>query len=170
MNEPNPVWIQNLIFYSKYPVPLNHLGYPTAHYQSFLNRKISHLEERVMSRKNSSAPANKNSWEVTFVQIRLTGEHKDGFEKWSSRKDTDVALDVATFMSNGNKTSITWDDANKCWIVSATCKEESSKNYNHCLSSRSDDWYEAMKMNVYKNDVICNKGSWLDQQQDSNWG
>lgn len=123
-----------------------------------------------MAKRNSSAADNKPDWQVTFVQIKLTGEHIDGFSKWMERKEPEIALDVASFMSNGHKTSITWDNDNKCWIVSATCKEEGSKNYNHCLSSRSNEWWEALCMNVYKNDILCDGGSWADKQQNSNWG
>lgn len=123
-----------------------------------------------MARKNSSASVNKPEWQVNFIQIKLTGQHKDGFAEWMERKEAEIALDVAAFMSNGHKTSITWDNENKCWIVSATCKEDDSVNYNCCLSSRSQEWWEAMCMNVYKSDVMCEKGSWLDQQVDTNWG
>lgn len=123
-----------------------------------------------MAKKNTSAGDNKPDWHVNFVQIRLAGAQIDGFTKWMERKESEIALDVAAFMSNGHKTSITWDNENKCWIVSATCKEENSKNYNYCLSSRSGEWWEALCMNVYKNDVICNGGSWSAKQENNNWG
>jgi hypothetical protein len=128
------------------------------------------MESLVMAKKNASTPNNRGWSETQFVVIRLSGKHKDGFREYMQRPAEEVALDVASFMSSGHKTSITWDDSNQCWIVSATCKEESSKNLNHCLSSRSNEWYEALCMNVYKNDVICNKGSWVDQQEDNDWG
>ena len=123
-----------------------------------------------MASKNAK-PRVGNSWsEVKFVVIRLNGKHKDGFREYMQRPAEQVALDVASFMSNGHKTSITWDDNNACWIVSATCKEEASKNHSCCISSRSSEWYEALVMNVYKNDVICNKGAWMDQQEENDWG
>jgi len=123
-----------------------------------------------MSKKNSSAAANKPDWQVTFVQLKLNEETASAFTKWMERKEPEIALDVAAFMSNGHKTSITWDDDNKCWIVSSTCKEESNKNYNHCLSSRSSEWWEALCMNVFKNNVVCKDASWTDKQSNANWG
>lgn len=123
-----------------------------------------------MARKNNSASESKPDWQVTFVQLRLNEETANEFSKWMERKEPEIALDVASFMSNGNKVSITWDNENKCWIVSATCKEEGHKNYNHCLSSRSSEWWEALCMNVFKHDVICKGGSWADKQSNANWG
>lgn len=123
-----------------------------------------------MARKNSSPGDNKFDWQVSFVQLKLNEETAEGFNNWMERKEAEIQLDVAVFMSHGHKTSITWDNENKCWIVSATCKDENSKNYNHCLSSRSSEWWEALCMNVYKNDVICKGGSWADKQANVSWG
>lgn len=149
---------------------LNHLGYPSNWYITYLNRKITDLEMWLMASKNSQKPNRQNWPETNFVNLKITGKHKDGFNEWMSRKDPEIQLDVATFMSNGHKTSITWDDNNNVWIVSATCKEESSPNVNCCLTSRSSEWWEAMCMNVYKNDVICAKSSWLDNAESGDWG
>lgn len=123
-----------------------------------------------MARKNSEVGANKLDWQVTFVQLKLNEETASAFSTWMERKEPEIALDVASFMSKGNKVSITWDNENKCWIVSATCKEQSSPNYNHCLSSRSNEWWEAMCMNVFKHDVVCGGGSWTAKQSNANWG
>lgn len=170
MKNPTPVWIHNLLYYAHFPVHSNHLGYPSNWYITFVNNKITQLGELIMASKNSSKSTDKPEWQVTFVQLKLNEETAGEFTKWMERKEPEIALDVASFMSNGHKTSITWDNENKCWIVSATCKEESSKNYNHCLSSRSSEWWEALCMNVFKNDVICKKGSWSDKQANANWG
>lgn len=170
MKTPSPVWIHNLLYYAHFPIHMNHLGYPSNWYISLVNKKLTQLGEIIMSRKNSSSDNGKPEWQVTFVQLKLTEETANGFTKWMERKEPEIALDVASFMSNGHKTTITWDNENKCWIVSSTCKEETSKNYNHCLSSRSSEWWEALCMNVYKNDIICKNGSWMDKQANTNWG
>lgn len=123
-----------------------------------------------MAGKNNSGSKSNNQFEVQFANLKIDSKHKDSFEEWKESKPEDVALDVASFISNGHKTSISWDNDNHCWIVSATCKEERSPNYNYCLTSRSDDWYEAMCMNVYKHKFIAKEGKWSDQQEDRNWG
>lgn len=170
MSSPNPVWIHNLIYYSTYPYGLNHLGEPSAHFVRFITRKIEQLEERVMAKKTNS-PGNNQDWQNTvFVNYRLGKDEKAAFEEWSSRKADTVALDLAQFMSSGAKTSITWDSKNNVWIVSATMKDESHKSYNECLTSRSDDWYEAMRLNAYKALVLAKNGKWSDLSADEDWG
>ena len=121
--------------------------------------------------KSASSRPNTNNWaETIFVNIKLTGKGKDQFTDWMNRKEPEIALDVAQFMSNGHKTSITWDSTNNCWIVSSTCKIQGSVNENHCMTSRSQEWYEAMCMNVFKSAVLCNNGAWSEQQESSDWG
>jgi hypothetical protein len=108
--------------------------------------------------------------QTKFISMRIGGKHKDGFNDFMSRKDTEIALDIAEFMSQGHKISITWDNNNLCWIVSATCKIEGNVNYDCCMTSRSSEWYEALCMNVYKHKVMCASGSWEAQQETSDWG
>lgn len=170
MKKPNPVWIHNLLFWSKQSYHLNHLGVPSNGFISHLTRKVHQLEERVMASKNSKVQANEAWKTTTFVQYRLSREDKAAFEQWSSRKEGDVALDIAAFMSSGAKTSITWDTSNNVWIVSATMRDEDHKSYNQCLTSRSDDWYEAMRMNAFKALVLAGKNPWSSLQSEQDWG
>lgn len=123
-----------------------------------------------MASKNSTKLPRGNWPETQFINLKIAGKHKDGFTSWMQRKESDIALDVVSFMSNGHKTSISWDTNNNVWIVSATCKDESSPNVNCCLTSRSNEWWEAMCMNVYKHDIICAQGNWLDNAESGDWG
>lgn len=165
-----PVTLLRLWQLAREPPLLNHLGYPSNFFITRLQRKIDDMEMWLMASKNSSKP-NRGNWpETNFVNLKITGKHKDGFLSWMSRKDNDIQVDVAAFMSNGHKTSISWDTNNNVWIVSATCKDESSPNVNCCLTSRSNEWWEAMCMNVYKHDIICAQGSWLDSAESGDWG
>lgn len=170
MNAPNPVWIHNLLYFRIQPIHRNHLGHPSNGYVEYINRKITQLGELIMPAKASKAPSNSNWIQTEFITIKIQGEHKNGFSEWMGRKDTETALDVASFMSEGHKTSITWDDKNACWIVASTCKIEASPNHNCCISSRSGEWYEALCMNVYKSNVMCHGGSWQEAQESSDWG
>lgn len=123
-----------------------------------------------MARKNSSKPASSNFAQIKFINFKLRGDNKATFETWSSRKETDVALDIAQFMSSGVKTSITWDVERNCWIVSSTMKDEDSKSLDMCLTSRSDDWYEGMKMNAFKGLVLAGKQPWSVLAEEDDWG
>lgn len=167
---PLPVTLQRLIYLAREPPRLNHLHYPTNAYISHLSNKILQIEERIMASKNTPKPNNRNFTEITFVNMKITGKHKEGFNEWMSRKEAEIALDAAAFMSNGHKTSITWDVSNNVWIVSATCKESTSPNVDKCLTSRSSEWWEALCMNVYKHNIMCSGGSWSENEDETDWG
>jgi len=170
MDKPYPALIQRLIYYSKLPSHLNHLQYVSNAHLSRINRQMELIAMATMSSKNVRKP-NTNSWpETIFVSLKIAGQHKDGFNEWMQRKEAEIALDVAAFISNGHKVSISWDVQNACFIVAATCKEDSNVNLNHCMTSRSSEWWEALCMNVYKNNVVCNMGSWATEQDTTNWG
>lgn len=170
IDDVSPVTFLRLWQIARAPPLLNHLGYPSNFFIRWLQHKIDDLEMNVMASKNVSKLPRGNWPETNFVNLKITGKHKDGFTSWMSRKEADIHLDVVAFMSNGHKTSITWDTSNSVWIVSATCKEESSPNVNCCLTSRSSEWWEAMCMNVYKHDIICAQGSWVDNAESGDWG
>lgn len=170
MNDITPVWITNLHYWRDYPIPLNHLSQPTNSFVRTINRKIEFMGELIMP-KNASRPQTNNTFvPVVFVNFKMPKEHELLFAEWFQRKGEATALDIASFISEGNKIGITWDSNNNCWIVSATCKRPGHENENHCMTSRSDDWYEALAMCAYKDRVIAKSGSWSDQQENSNWG
>ena len=165
-----PVWITNLLYLRNRPVSLNHMGDPTAFFVRYLNDKITYMGELIMPARSSKSGTGVPFAPTEFINVRLNQRQKEDFVVWSSRKAEDVALDVAGFISEGHKIGITWDLNNTCWIVSATCKVPGDPNENCCLTSRSDDWYEAMVMCVFKDRVIGKDVPWRDMQEDTNWG
>jgi len=122
----------------------------------------------VASKKPSRA--NSSFAEIEFVGVRLDKEQAELFADWVAADQETRALDLAEFLSAGHKTSITWDDHNACFIVSATCKDESNDNFNRCLTSRSNDWYEAMMLNVFKHQVLFKKQRWNGDANTNSWG
>lgn len=166
----SPAIVKNLVYLSKEKYELNHLKYPSNWYINHINRKITNIGVAIMPAKSSQKRPGNNNFNITFVDMKLSKENSLDFKEWFSRKAETVALDIASFMSNGHKISITWSNDNSCWIVSATCKDEKNVNVDCCMSSRSDDWYEALAMCCFKNDIIAKGGRWLDESTDNNWG
>ena len=152
------------------PLPLNHLHYPTNWFLQSLNRTLYNLETIIMPSK-STRNASKRPWpETRFVDIRLDKKQQDLFREFMEKKADDLSLALADFIADGNKTSITWDDENKTFIVASTCKNPDSINLDACISSRSQDWYEALMLNVFKHLVICGAGEWEGESRDKSWG
>jgi len=123
-----------------------------------------------MPAKTKPSPKGKNDWGMTFVNFRLGKEEKDEFKAYMSAKPDILSEKLAIFIGEGHKVSLSWDDNNKCFIGSATCKDEGSINNNHCMTSRSDDWFEALMMNVYKANELAAGTAWSDLSESADWG
>jgi len=152
------------------PIPLNHMGDPTAAYIRTLNRWLSTWEIFVMPAKAKSAGANKNGFTTTFVNFKLGKEDKAAFEKYMSNPADKLLEDLVVFVSEGHKLSQSWDDKNKCFIASATCKDEGSINYDYCLTSRHSEWYPAVMMNVFKHNELAAGEPWQQLSEEQDWG
>lgn len=129
---------------------------------------LNQWENAIMPRKNSQTDM---SWQNTkFAQITLNNDEKDAFDVWRNVKGFDSALEIGVLISEGWKSSVTWDDSNKCFIVAATCKDERNVNANICVSSRSDDFVEALLLNVYKVKVLFKGKAIPTERAANNWG
>jgi len=87
MSQMYPALIHNLIYLKNIPVHHNHLGDPSNWYGNLVLSKLSQMEERIMSKKNSSTSGSKPEWQVTFVQLKLNEQTAADFTKWMERKE-----------------------------------------------------------------------------------
>lgn len=134
-----------------------------------VNRILKKWENAIMPAKY--AKNDKTAWaETKFAQVTLTADQKDEFHRWWNQKAFDVPLEISTMIANGWKAGLTWDDANKCFIASATCKDERSVNANVCVTSRSDDYTEALLLNVYKVNVLFKNQPLPTERGGNTWG
>jgi hypothetical protein len=106
---------------------------------------------------------------IEFVSIQLTADEKLAFKGWYETNLSESELLLETFIQSGYKTSIVWDTNKDCFIASSTCTNDKSKNYDKCLTSRSNNWLEALMLNLWKTDVLSKKGVWEATTKD-NWG
>jgi len=107
---------------------------------------------------------------MTFVDYRLTGKDKDGFEEFFSAKYDVLAEELVQVIANGHRATITWNEKDVCFIASLVCNDERSVNKGCCVSSRSQDWWEALMMSVYKVTKILGDSDWSKMSAGSNWG
>lgn len=61
-----------------------------------------------------------------------------------------ILLALNTFVEDGFKISVKWDDYNKCFQANAVCDKTGYQNSGLCLSARSDDAADAMSILYYK--------------------
>lgn len=113
----------------------------------------------------------RSNWSnIEFANIRLTEENKHEFESWANALGDGAFPEIDVMICEGWKTSIKWDDTNDCFIVSSTMEDENNRNYQICVSSRSDVSLEAYLLNVYKIQVLYKNQKLPTEAVKQNWG
>lgn len=143
---------------------------PTGYIEVRVNKWLDNLYRSVATMPNPSKQGKSPYAQTTFVNIRLTDDQKKEFDGWSKEQGEELASTIAICMANNGKLSVSWDAQNACFIASLTCKDEKSVNMDHCITSRSSDWFEALTLTVFKIDVILKDKPWSSAVQASNWG
>ena len=123
-----------------------------------------------MAAKNSRNGNTKTDWQGEFIDIRLLSDEREAFSAWVEKQGEDLSVEVGVLISNGWKTSITWDERNVCFIAASTMKDENDKNYNCVVSSRSENFYEALALNAYKINVLHKNADLRKVGSTNNWG
>lgn len=117
--------------------------------------------------QQNSAP----QWQkVEFVNINLSKAEKTQFKSWYSENQATLPELLTRFIAAGYKLSIKWDNENDCFIATSTCSDETMENGGKALSSRSDDWLEAIALNLFKTDVLSENGVWEASGKGNSWG
>jgi hypothetical protein len=119
----------------------------------------------------AKAQRNNNGFgDIKFAAIKLETEGKDEFANWYKSTDNAKPEDIGELLVMGWKCSVTWDGNNDCFIASYTQRDEDDRNYNVCVTSRSDDITEALFLGVFKIAVMFADKKIPTEQVKDNWG
>ncbi len=129
---------------------------------------IEKLERNYMPRQAFNS--GKGSPMPTFANVRLSEQQKGDFQEWVDKNAKDFLQFQTDLLVEGWKLSIKADLQNACFMVSHTCGAEKHQNYNICLTSRSEDWEEALWMNIYKIRVLFANEKLPTETLKNNWG
>ena len=123
------------------------------------------------SKSNNNRNGNNGGYNnITFVNVPLGNKDKAQFKSWFSDNERELPNLLATFIASGYKLSVKWDIDNQCYIATFTCDATGLTNHAKALSSRSNDWLEAIALGLWKTDVLCEDGRWPTEKQGFNWG
>ena len=89
-----------------------------------------------------------------FVNVTLDVEQRKEFKAWFTTIVDDLHDEIGQLMVDDYKVSCSWDDNNQCFIATFTGKPDQNYNSEKALSSRSDNWFEALGLNLFKHIVI----------------
>jgi len=96
---------------------------------------------------------------VEFVNYKLDAETKARFDTWFNSKGSTVVDAIFETLQGEHKLSVSWDDANECFIASMTGKED-SLNKNKCITIRSAEWFRAQACCAFIHTVIFEGEIW----------
>jgi len=166
----DPYTLDQLPLVRDRPFYANHLGEPSAYWLRSVNHMFDQLYEEIMAKMTSRNASKRPDWQVDFIEVRLDKEEVKAFNVYAKRPQEELSLDLATTISNKNKLSVSWDEKNVCFVASCTCRDIDSANENCCISSRSDDWWEAICLTMFKINVVLGDKAWREGQSSASWG
>jgi hypothetical protein len=105
-----------------------------------------------------------------FAAIRLSAEDKVSFQTWLAENGDDYGNFVVIAQNDGWKVGSRWDGVNDCFIHSFTMTDEDDRNANICVTSRSDNYFEAFFLNYYKAYVMYDRKRLPTEAAKDNWG
>lgn len=136
------------------------------HYINEANIKVQLMEEIIVGKKSKP----QSQFSTKFCAISLDSPGKEAARKWLEKNGKDLDTLAVQMVRDGWKASFSWDDYNDCFIASATMREEGDKNYDVCITSRSDNMWDAMLLNYYKIYILFNNQALPTERPKDNWG
>lgn len=122
------------------------------------------------AKKQQQQQNNSNYRQIEFVNINLSKAEKTQFKSWFAEHQAEIPTLMTAFIAQGYKLSLKWDNENECFIATSTCTDEGMENSGKALSSRSDDWVEAIALNYFKTDILSEGGVWESSGRGNSWG
>lgn len=108
--------------------------------------------------------------DIEFVNYKMDAAEKKAFKVWYVNSPEKYFTDLINLIATGYKSSVSYSDDLECFTHALTCQDETSPNYNKCLTSRSDDYWEAMAISMFKHLELSEGGIWVFESAKNNWG
>lgn len=122
-----------------------------------------------MGKGKGNGTSNSN-FKTKFATISLDAETKELCKAWLEAHSKDLDTFFTDMVRDGWKTSLRWDETNDCFISASTNVDEDSRNYDVCVTSRSDNMYEAILISYYKIYVMFDRKKLPVEPEKQNWG
>lgn len=118
---------------------------------------LTHTLEIISMSRGKQAQGSKggsdSQW-TTFVDIPLVGvtakEIDDRYGSWD-----DFDSDLASLLASGYRVGVSYNTGNTAFIVSVTCRDDSSVNAGCTFTAFAGDWYTALRVALFKHYVVA---------------
>lgn len=146
---------------------------PRIHPHEFENTSIAlfeHMSLRFHEMANKKQSSRNRFGNTEFVNVTLTADQRKEFKAWYPAILDNLHDELGQLMVDDYKVSCSWDDNNQCFIATFTGKQDQTYNSEKALSSRSDNWFEALGVNLFKHVVLFGSKTWDGETTKNNWG
>lgn len=158
--------LRNQAFYSLYnkQQKFNHVGILVEIFNDLVHSMHLTHGDIEMAKKSF------NGFTTKFAAIRLSQDDKKAFQKWATANKDDGDVYYVQLIQTGWKGSQRFDPENDCFVWSLTQTNEKDVNYDICVTSRSNNMYEAMLLGIYKLVIMYPEGRLPTEHERDNWG
>lgn len=115
-------------------------------------------------------PNNQRFSDIEFVNYKLTNDDRTSFLAWQEKNLPHIVRLTTDLLEAGYKLSVSPDMDNGCYIVTVTSTKHSAYNKSRAMTSKSDDWQEAIMLSLFKVFVIFDGKDWEYDAELQNWG
>jgi len=117
-----------------------------------LTSLVKDLETMARKRSNK-VPVTRNGGDFRFINVPVPDDaYEDIMDKYS---DADALMDsFQLLMEAGYKFGFALNAQNDMFICSMTDRRSDSATENACLTGGADSWYDALKVTLYKHQVL----------------
>lgn len=105
-----------------------------------------------------------------FANVRLSKDDKAAFEQWATEHVPDAFDLLDAVVNSGVKASYSWSESVDAFSFSLTGMDERSANFHVVMTSKADNFQEALMLALYKHYVVCGEQDWPIDQQENSWG
>src|SRR4029450_1994054 len=123
----------------------------------------------IMAQRNTQS----NGWSsnVEFIDFYLSEDDITHFQLWSLNNDHEIDNAVRDTFSKGYRLSTRFDEFNACYLSSMSTQDRDNPNFGKILTGRSDDWFEAQLLILFKHRAIFKGDAWSSPKRSlRSWG
>jgi len=97
-----------------------------------------------------------------FVNVTLPAECEDDLEDKLGTSSVVYEM-MSGMLSSGYRIGFSYDERTEAVICSLTCRDEDSPNSGKTMTSFAGDWYEALRVSLYKHCFFL-QGEWVGEK------
>lgn len=107
---------------------------------------------------------------MTFIDYLLSQDEKEQASAYLSESQEGLMAALDQVVDDGYRVAFTYDTKNKCVMVTLIGKTTANPNFDRAMTTRHKDVQTALRMALFKHNVVFESGSWGSAEGDAIFG